>query len=72
MCGQPSYKEVGMEKRKLEVTKRPSYITSADGHKIFLREVEEEQPKRISGERVMLNLLCVAGWVLFLFSINIK
>lgn len=60
-----------MEKRKLEVTKRPSYITSADGHKIYIREVEEE-PKQISGERVMVNLLCVAGWVLFLISINIK
>jgi hypothetical protein len=61
-----------MEKRKLEVTKRPSYITSADGHKIFLREVEEERPRRINGEWVLINLLCVAGWVLFFVSINIK
>lgn len=61
-----------MEKRKLEITKRPSYITSADGHKILIRELEEKKPGRISGEDIMLKLLCVAGWVLFLASINIK
>lgn len=70
-----------MQKRRLEITAQPAYICSTDGHKIFLREVPEEQkPKKrraiesITDFVVMLGYygLCVTGWVLALmYALNL-
>lgn len=59
-----------MQKRRLEITTRPTYQFSADGHKIFMRELSEDKPQEdkhpITDLVVMLMYygLSVTGWVL--------
>lgn len=61
-----------MEKRKLKITKRPSYIANTEGQKIFLSEiVEERKQEPVIWGTNFLKLLCVIGWVMFFISIRI-
>lgn len=59
-----------MQKRRLEITTRPTYQFNADGHKIFMRELPEDKPQEdkhpITDIVVMLMYygLSVTGWVL--------
>jgi len=62
-----------MEKRKLEVTSSPSYIISADGHKIYLRDVPEEPKKRPEEAMdILVKAMAVIGWVAFFISLSIR
>lgn len=57
-----------MQKRRLEITTRPTYQFSADGHKVFMRElpVEDEKRRPITDFVIMLMHygLSVTGWIL--------
>lgn len=59
-----------MQKRRLEITTQPTYQFSADGHKVFMRELPEDKPQEdklhITDFVVMLMYygLSVTGWVL--------
>ena len=62
-----------MQKRRLEITTRPTYQFSADGHKIFMRElpVEDEKRRPITDFVIMLMHygLSVTGWILAILSV---
>lgn len=58
-----------MEKRRLEITTKPTYQFSADGHKVFMREIQQEPHKSrrpITDFVIMLMYygLSVTGWVI--------
>lgn len=57
-----------MQKRRLEITTRPTYQFSVDGQKIFMRElpVEDEKRRPITDFVIMLMHygLSVTGWIL--------
>lgn len=62
-----------MQKRRLEITTRPTYQFSADGHKVFMRElpVEDEKRRPITDFVIMLMHygLSVTGWILAILSV---
>lgn len=62
-----------MQKRRLEITTRPTYQFSVDGQKIFMRElpVEDEKRRPITDFVIMLMHygLSVTGWILAILSV---
>ena len=62
-----------MQKRRLEITTRPTYQFSDDGQKIFMRElpVEDEKRRPITDFVIMLMHygLSVTGWILAILSV---
>lgn len=58
-----------MEKRKLEVSVKPTYILSSEGRKIFLREIENQEPDKqgmfeFVSEYLLPALFWGSGWLL--------
>lgn len=62
-----------MQKRRLEITTRPTYQFSVDGQKVFMRElpVEDEKRRPITDFVIMLMHygLSVTGWILAILSV---
>ena len=64
-----------MQKRRLEITAHPTYQFSADGQKIFMRELpaSDEKKRPITDFVIMLMHygLSVTGWILaILLALN--
>lgn len=56
-----------MQKRRLEITTQPTYQFSANGHKVFMRELPEEPENTPITDFVVMLMyygLSVTGWVL--------
>lgn len=69
-----------MDKRRLEVTVRPTYILTSEGRKIFLREIDDQEPDKpdlyeLVTEYFLPVLFLGSGWLLaaaiLLFPINV-
>lgn len=63
-----------MEKRKLQVTTKDTYILTTEGKKLFLREVVEEPEVGFSlydllASYLFPSILMISGWMMFLVSI---
>lgn len=63
-----------MEKRKIRITRKPTYLVSEEGQKIFISEVEAGQGQQEPAiwRNRFLKLLCAMGWVLFFSSIHVR